>query len=224
MAIIPFDRVVGCHYSFLHENLMDMTHQVLHRRWMGDFMPKFLGARWDDDRVEVDYAANFSAGSLYVRTLPSIILNLQRFVSIRDTHIDEEFPAGVERGDYFVTIATTYPYQSLTLQRAGVAQPLLRLWLSYIPMDLRHSATRTLGALMVRKPWVPGLLKLLQPLFIFFADRIFHEDRLAMEAEQQAYDACGRDENQETAPFLLALRALLLARGVAIGDTNTGHI
>jgi len=27
------DRRVHCHYSFMHENLMDMNHQFLHRRW-----------------------------------------------------------------------------------------------------------------------------------------------------------------------------------------------
>src|SRR5262245_12365346 len=30
-----FSRQVNCHYSFMHENLMDMNHQFLHRRLMG---------------------------------------------------------------------------------------------------------------------------------------------------------------------------------------------
>jgi renierapurpurin 18,18'-hydroxylase len=30
-----FGRVVRCHYSFMHENLMDMHHQFLHRKQMG---------------------------------------------------------------------------------------------------------------------------------------------------------------------------------------------
>ena len=30
-----FGRAVKCHYSFMHENLMDMNHQFLHRRQMG---------------------------------------------------------------------------------------------------------------------------------------------------------------------------------------------
>jgi renierapurpurin 18,18'-hydroxylase len=30
-----FGRKVKCHYSFMHENLMDMNHSFLHRRQMG---------------------------------------------------------------------------------------------------------------------------------------------------------------------------------------------
>src|SRR5262249_55997257 len=30
-----FAREVKCHYSFMHENLMDMNHQFLHRRGTG---------------------------------------------------------------------------------------------------------------------------------------------------------------------------------------------
>ena len=30
-----FERTLKCHYTFMHENLMDMNHQFLHRRLMG---------------------------------------------------------------------------------------------------------------------------------------------------------------------------------------------
>ena len=34
-----FGREVHCHYTFMHENLMDMNHQFLHRRQMGKIAP-----------------------------------------------------------------------------------------------------------------------------------------------------------------------------------------
>ena len=49
------DRRVDCHYSFLHENLMDMNHQFLHRRIMSRIRTGFLDLREGDDWVEVDY-------------------------------------------------------------------------------------------------------------------------------------------------------------------------
>jgi renierapurpurin 18,18'-hydroxylase len=39
-----FGREVRCHYSFMHENLMDMNHQFLHRRNMGQIVPRYRGA------------------------------------------------------------------------------------------------------------------------------------------------------------------------------------
>ncbi|MGI4802711.1 MAG: Rieske 2Fe-2S domain-containing protein, partial [Janthinobacterium lividum] len=40
-----FGREVGCHYSFMHENLMDMNHQFLHRKQMGQITPRFVGQK-----------------------------------------------------------------------------------------------------------------------------------------------------------------------------------
>ena len=48
---IPVSRQVACHYSFMHENLMDMSHQFLHRRWMGKFDPPVLATRKDSRSV-----------------------------------------------------------------------------------------------------------------------------------------------------------------------------
>ena len=32
---MTYSRTVNCHYSFLHENLLDMNHQFLHRGVVG---------------------------------------------------------------------------------------------------------------------------------------------------------------------------------------------
>ncbi len=51
-----FGRTVACHYSFMHENLMDMNHQFLHRRQMGRIRPRFLGQGSGVDWVEARYS------------------------------------------------------------------------------------------------------------------------------------------------------------------------
>jgi len=50
-----FGQVIGCNYTFMHENLMDMNHQFLHRANMGAVKPRYLGRRMGDDWLEVDY-------------------------------------------------------------------------------------------------------------------------------------------------------------------------
>jgi phenylpropionate dioxygenase-like ring-hydroxylating dioxygenase large terminal subunit len=49
-----FGRPVNCHYSFMHENLMDMNHQFLHRKQMGQMRARSLGRRRGEGWVEVD--------------------------------------------------------------------------------------------------------------------------------------------------------------------------
>jgi renierapurpurin 18,18'-hydroxylase len=42
---MTYSRVVECHYSFLHENLLDMNHQFLHRGIVGRIQPQLAGLR-----------------------------------------------------------------------------------------------------------------------------------------------------------------------------------
>ena len=56
------NREVNAHYSFMHENLMDMNHQFLHRRQMGAIKAHCLGQRVGDDWCEVDYTFSRPAG------------------------------------------------------------------------------------------------------------------------------------------------------------------
>jgi phenylpropionate dioxygenase-like ring-hydroxylating dioxygenase large terminal subunit len=56
------ERRINCHYSFMHENLMDMNHQFLHRSLMGSIRAKALDVRGGDDQVEVDYTFTRMAG------------------------------------------------------------------------------------------------------------------------------------------------------------------
>ena len=50
-----FWRKVRCHYSFMHETLMDMNHQFLHRGIMGTLTPTLLGHEAGPDWAEARY-------------------------------------------------------------------------------------------------------------------------------------------------------------------------
>jgi phenylpropionate dioxygenase-like ring-hydroxylating dioxygenase large terminal subunit len=194
-----YSRETKCHYSFLHENLMDMNHQFLHRRVTGRIKATHLETRRGSGFVEVDY----------------------RFEQAERSRLASRLLAGgaPRRGDAAVgimTIRTQYPYQYLQLRRIEGDKPIINLWAAYVPIDRAQRANHTCGLLMVRKPPIPGLMHLAWPLFRRFTEAVFAEDRFAVEAEQRAYDQQGADWNQEVLPFIHDLRALLVRHGVPI--------
>jgi renierapurpurin 18,18'-hydroxylase len=52
---MTFSRTVRCHYSFMHENLLDMNHQFLHRGVVGRIQPTLLGYDTGPRSVEARY-------------------------------------------------------------------------------------------------------------------------------------------------------------------------
>ncbi len=188
-----FGRKVRCHYSFMHENLMDMNHQFLHRRQMGQVRPRFRGMREGDARLEVDYSFAREGGSQPLGE--AAILGKRR---------------GAEAGKFhdLMTIRTEYPYQTLNIWTNG-EEPVMDLWIAYTPQDREQRENRTFGLLSVRRPRPGFLLDLGWPILVWFTEQIFREDRAIVEQEQLAHDAQGADRNQEVFPPILALRALL---------------
>jgi hypothetical protein len=75
--------------------------------------------------------------------------------------------------------------------------------------------------LMIEKPRIPGLIHVVWPLIRRFAESVFAEERMAVEMEQRAYDEQGGDWNQEVNPVIVALRALLVRRGVPLARAET---
>ncbi len=195
------DRRVDCHYSFMHENLMDMNHQFLHRRLMGGIKTISLGKRNGDNWVEADYSFGRTSGK---QTLGEWFI-----VGKRDS---EE---GRKRRD-LMTIRTEYPYQTLKFWTAGSERPALDLWNVYIPVDKEQRINHTFGMIMVQKPPIPGLIHLLWPFISWFTEGIFKEDRWIVELEQKAHDEQGGDRNQEIFPVILGLRDLLIRGGVPL--------
>jgi phenylpropionate dioxygenase-like ring-hydroxylating dioxygenase large terminal subunit len=188
-----FGREVACHYSFMHENLMDMNHQFLHRRQMGQMRARSLGRRRGEGWVEVDYTFARMAGKQPIGE--ALVFGESRNGSnenVRDV----------------MTIRTSYPYQTLQIRTAD-STLVMDLWIVYVPLDKEQKTNRTFGLLSIRKPRIPGLLEIAWPLLVWFTERIFKEDRWIVEREQEAHDRQGADWNHEVFPVINELRALL---------------
>jgi phenylpropionate dioxygenase-like ring-hydroxylating dioxygenase large terminal subunit len=192
-----FGKQVRCHYTFMHENLMDMNHQFLHRKQMGQIAPRYLGRRIGDDWFEVDYTFARTGGSQPLGE--AVIMGSRKGAD--SNHKD------------LMTIRTEYPYQTLKIWTSG-DEPVMHLWIAYTPVDAEQKFNRTFGLLSVRKPKIPGLLDIAWPALIWFTERIFKEDRDIVEMEQRAHDSQGADWNQEVFPPIRDLRKLLAANGV----------
>jgi phenylpropionate dioxygenase-like ring-hydroxylating dioxygenase large terminal subunit len=192
---------VQCHYSFLHENLMDMNHQFLHRRIMSSIKTGFLDLREGDDWVEVDYTF-----SRVGRQPIGEKVMLSRMTP----------DASNERQRDMMTVRTQYPNQILKFWTAGGEHPALDLWITYVPVDTEQRINHTFGLINVRRPPIPLLLDMLWPFIIWFTNGIFREDRWVVEMEQRAFDQQGEDWNQEIFPVILKVRDLLTRKGIPI--------
>lgn len=198
------DRRINCHYSYMHENLMDMNHQFLHRSLMGNIRTKLLDIREGDDWVEADYTFTRAAGKQPWG---------ERFM-INRKHEPDEARGEIDK----MTIRTGYPYQTLKFWTAGspVDEPALDLWNIYMPVDHEQRVNQTYGLMMIRKPGIPGAIHLLWPIIVWFTNGIFGQDKDIVEAEQRAYDMQGADWNNEIFPIIQKLKALLTRRGVPL--------
>jgi phenylpropionate dioxygenase-like ring-hydroxylating dioxygenase large terminal subunit len=195
-----FGGVVACHYSFMHENLMDMNHQFLHRRQMGQIRPRFLGQRRGATWLEAKYRFARISGW---QPLGEAAIFGGRLDATRADRVAERD---------VMTIRTEYPYQTLRIQTHDET-PVMDLWIVYVPLDRAQRSNRVFGLLSVRRPKLQILLDLAWPFLVLFSERIFREDRDIVELEQAAHDAQGADRNQEVFPVVRDLRALLAACG-----------
>jgi renierapurpurin 18,18'-hydroxylase len=188
-----FGREVACHYSFMHENLMDMNHQFLHRKQMGKMRARSLGRRRGDDWVEVDYTFAREAGQ---QPIGEALVFGQNRNSTREDHKD------------VMTIRTQYPFQTLQIHTSEGTR-VMDLWICYVPLDREQRTNRTFGLLSIKRPKFGALLDIAWPLLVWFTERIFAEDRWIVEREQEAHDAQGADWNHEVFPVINELRDLL---------------
>jgi phenylpropionate dioxygenase-like ring-hydroxylating dioxygenase large terminal subunit len=192
-----FGGQVECHFSFMHENLMDMNHQFLHRKTSGTVTPRYLGKRAGEGWLELDYSFR----------RPD-----------QKPPIGETLIVGRLRGESasprdLMTIRTEYPHQTLRLWTSGEL-PVLHVWLGYTPVGAAQRKNRTFIVLSVRRPRLPGVLEIAWPFLTRFTNRVFAEDREVVEMEQKAYDAQGGDWNQEVFPAINELRGLLARSGI----------
>ena len=204
-----FWRKIDCHYSFMHENLMDMNHQFFHRGIMGTIKPTLLDHQQGEDWVEALYKFERTAGKA---THGARFLMAGRRKSAR--------VAGAASSGSLMTIRTQYPYQTLSIRRGGSEDPAFNLWAAYVPHDREQRSHVSVGMLMIEKPPIPGLIHVVWPLIRRFAESVFTEDRAAVETEQRAYDLQRADWNQEVNPVIIALRDLLVRSGVPLAGSD----
>src|SRR6201996_2703655 len=108
-----FGRPVNCHYSFMHENLMDMNHQFLHRRQMGKMRARSVGRRRGEGWVEVDSTFARTAGQ---QPIGEALVFGQSRQGTKKKHKD------------VMTIRTQYPYQTLQI-RTSEGTLVMDLWI-----------------------------------------------------------------------------------------------
>lgn len=190
-----FSRTVHCHYSFMHENLLDMNHQFLHRGIVGRLQPKLLNYDTGPQSVEARYLFTHVAGKK----------NRGAGLLARDG-----------KSPVVITIRTAYPYQTLHLVPENAELPAFSLWVAYVPEDAEQRTNHVYGLLMIEKPPIPGGLRLAWPFIRRFTERVFAEDRMAVEAEQRAWDEQGEDWNHEVFPLIVDVRDVLRTNGVPI--------
>jgi hypothetical protein len=194
------DRLVKCHFTFMHENLMDMNHQFLHRRLMGGIKAILLDQRQGENWIEADYT--------FTRTTSKQPLG-EKFI------IGEKATKGAPD---VMTIRTEYPYQTLKFRTGGSEHPALDLWNVYVPRDKEQRTNHTYGLMMIRRPSIPIVLDLVWPVIVWFTNGIFAEDRRICELEQEAFDHQGADCNHEIFPVIRGLRRVLTENGIALAE------
>jgi hypothetical protein len=182
----------------MHENLLDMNHQFLHRGVVGRIRAELLGYEASPHSVEARYRFTHVGGkkSRGARLLAA--------------------GAGGHKTSHIITIRTGYPYQTLQLAPENPGLPAFSLWAAYVPEDAGQRTSHAYGLLMIAKPPVPGALRLAWPFIRRFTERVFAEDRMAVEAEQRAWDEQGEDCNHEVFPLILDVRHVLQSNGVPI--------
>lgn len=203
---MTFSRTVRCHYSFMHENLLDMNHQFLHRGVVGRLRPELLEYRTDARSVEATYLFTHAGGK---RNRSAGLLAAKG--------------VGGSASRDVMTIRTQYPYQTLDLVPENADQPAFCLWAAYVPEDAEQRTCHAYGLLMIQRPRVPGALHLVWPFIRRFSERVFAEDRMAVEAEQRAWEEQGEDRNHEVFPLILDLREVLRANGVPLRPQATAE-
>ncbi|WTA78487.1 aromatic ring-hydroxylating dioxygenase subunit alpha [Streptomyces sp. NBC_00838] len=196
---MTFSRTVHCHYSFMHENLLDMNHQFLHRGVLGRIQPELLGYDTGPHFVEARYLFTPAGGR-----------------KDRGAGLLSAEGLGGGKSPDVVTVRTQYPYQTLQAVPEKAELPAFSLWVAYVPEDAEQRTNHVYGLLMIQKPPVPGALRLAWPLIRRFTERVFAEDRMAVESEQRAWDEQGSDWNQEVFPLILDVRKVLRSNGVPL--------
>jgi renierapurpurin 18,18'-hydroxylase len=197
-------REVACHYTFMHENLFDMNHQFMHRRYMGSIRAQCIGRQHGEQWAQVEYSFSRTGGKSSLGE--QVIVDLVRKRGEKKSSFSDH-----------MRIRTDYPGQTLKVWVGRDIQdtqdPVLDVWLCYTPVDAAQRTNHTYGYLSVKKPPIPGLIHAVWPFVVWFTENIFREDKEIVEYEQRAHDVQGADWNNEIFPAIRDLRSVLVRCG-----------
>jgi renierapurpurin 18,18'-hydroxylase len=210
-----YSREIRCHYTFMHENLIDMSHQFLHRRVMGFVQPVLQDYKRGETWVEAHYTFDRVAGGKYLIGADFMIAGGKRKKDADDSNGDNDRE--------LMTIRTQYPYQVLSVWLPGDDDSVFDLWAAYVPIDREQRTNQSFGVLCIKKPGFPGLMQVLKPFIKYFIGRVFREDQMIVEAEQRAWERQGRDRNHEVFPLLLDVRDVLARNGIPSSHAAANH-
>ena len=155
---------------------MDMNHQFLHRKQMGQITPRYLGRRVGEDWLEIDYSFARTGGKQPLGE--AAILGSRRGTGTNVHKRPDDDP-------HRVSLPNTADLDRAATSRSCISGFATRRWMP------QQRINRTFGLLSVRRPKIPGLLDAAWPLLVWFTERIFREDREIVEMEQAAHDAPG---------------------------------
>jgi hypothetical protein len=193
---------VDCHYSFLHENLLDMSHQYLHRRWLGAFQPELRQVDRGPECLRAIFSAAFAP-----RSVPAVLLPLL-YPGAKDARPHDVPISGS------VVVETRYPYQSIAFAASSSEEPFVKMWLAYTPVGRKEDKSQLTGLFIVKRPRLRFLYTLLKPVALTVLQAIFLEDKRMLEAEQCAYEQQGRSLNVGDPHLTQELQVLLQAQGL----------
>lgn len=129
---MTFSRTVRRHYSFMHENLLDMNHQFLPRGMVGKLQPQLLAYESGPRSVEARYLFTHTGGK-----------------HSRSARLLAAEGIGGQASSDVMTVRTEYPYQTLDLVPEKADHPALRLWAVYVPEDAEQRTCHAYGLLMI---------------------------------------------------------------------------
>lgn len=189
-ACKPIDMTWRGHHSMIIDNVSDLTHGHLHRRWQPFSGDELIRVEETEDRVLCEYRTRIAAGKL------------MDLVVDRNKNAAESYIACYE-----------YPYHWSNIE------DFIRHFLFVLPIDERTSRIFFLVYYRHFKvPFLPLNLprRLMEPLIAlgnrFMVEPLFDEDGWAIEKEQEGYDRHWQAPLAEPNPVVRAFQKLTVRK------------
>jgi hypothetical protein len=189
-ACVPVDFVWQAHHSMIIDNVLDFTHEYLHRKFQPFKDPKLTHVEVEGDSVFVEYDTQVAAGKFYSRFVPRESANTNH-----------------------MRLAYQYPHQWSNTDN------WIKHWCFVLPIDERTTRAFFLFYYkQLRLPIVPLAIprRLMEPI-LTVANRLLmrpllEEDGFAVEAEQRGYERHFDAPIAELNPAVLEFQKLTIRK------------